>query len=95
MSLSKRITLTVRDYTVRLSSAIKLYQNDQIYLIFEINKYGIDVDGMDNQHETIMPINPLKAELFFETPLGIDSVESADIIDNKVTFHLEKKKTVN
>ena len=93
MSLSKRIILTVRDYTVRLSSAIKLYQNDQLYLIFEINKYGIDVDGMDNQYETIMPINPLKANLFFETPLGTDSVESVDIIDNTVTFHLESRHT--
>ena len=93
MSLSKRIILTVRDYTVRLSSPIKLYQNDQIYLIFEINKCGIDVDGMDNQYETIMPINPLKANLFFETPLGTDSVESGEIVDNTVVFHLTSEQT--
>ena len=93
MSLSKKIILTVRDYSVRLSSPIKLYQNDQLYLIFEINKYGIDVAGTNNQYETIMPINPLKANLFFETPLGTDSIESADIIGNTVIFHLESEHT--
>lgn len=93
MSLSKRIILTVKDYSVGLSSPIKLYQNDQIYLIFEINEYGIDVTGTNNRHEKIMPINPLKAYLFFETPLGTDSVESVDIIDNAITFHLESNYT--
>lgn len=42
-----------------------------------------------------MPINPLKAKLLIETPFGIDSVESASIDENKITFHLDSEYTQN
>lgn len=95
MALSKIVTLTVHGHTVRLSNPIKLFQNDQLYLIFEILKYGIDVKDGDINEKYIMPINPLTATLYFETPLGIDSIESAEIVDNKIIFHLESKYTRN
>ena len=36
MALSKRITLTIDGYEVKLSSELKFYQNDQLNLVFEI-----------------------------------------------------------
>lgn len=94
MSLSKTIQLTVNGYDIKLSSELKFYQNDQLKLIFEINEYGIDVkNGI--KVRTLMPVQPLSARLFFETPLGVDSVESATIEDNAVTFYLSKTQTGN
>ena len=93
MALSKVITLTVRDHTIKLSNQIKFFQNDQIYLMFIINEYGINVKNGVSDTKTIMPINPLQATLYIETPLGVDSIESANIENNRIVFHLESKYT--
>ena len=93
MALSKVINLTVRDHTIKLSNQIKIFQNDQIYLMFIINEYGINVKNGVSDIKTIMPINPLQATLYIETPLGVDSIESTIIEDNTVIFHLESKYT--
>ena len=64
MALSKKITLTINGYTVKLSSGIKFYQNDQIHLIFEIIENTIIIkDGTTTK--VSLPINPLKSKLFF------------------------------
>lgn len=94
MSLSKKVQLTVSGYSINLSSELKFYQNDQIKLIFEINEYGIEVtNGV--KVRSIMPLEPLRARLFFETPSGVDSIESALIENNAVTFYLSEKQTSN
>ena len=92
MALSKQITLTIDGYKIKLSSELKFYQNDQLNLVFEIVENTINVkDGVTTR--TIIPINPLQAVLFFETPLGVDSVESGEIVDNAVVFHLTSEQT--
>ena len=92
MALSKKVTLTIDGYTVKLSSGLKFYQNDQIHLIFEIVENTIIIkDGTATRAS--LPINPLKAKLYFETPDGVDSVESAEIVDNMVVFHLKSVHT--
>lgn len=92
MSLNKIISLTVNDYDIKLSSNIKFYQNDQLKLIFEINEYGINVEN-GVKVRTPMPVTPLSAILFIETPLGVDSIESAVIENNTVTFYLSSTQT--
>ena len=92
MALSKRITLTIDGYEVKLSSELKFYQNDQLNLVFEIVENTINVkDGVATH--AIVPINPLQAVLYFETPSGVDSVESGEIVDNAVVFHLTSEQT--
>ena len=92
MALSKKVTLTIDGYVIKLSSGLKFYQNDQIHLIFEIVENTIIVkDGTATRAS--LPINPLKAKLYFETPDGVDSVESAEIVDNMVVFHLKSVHT--
>ena len=92
MALSKRITLTIDGYNVKLSSELKFYQNDQLNLVFEIVENTINIkDGVATR--TIVPINPLQAVLYFETPSGVDSVESGEIVDNAVVFHLTSEQT--
>ena len=92
MSLSKRVKLTVNGFNIKLDSPLKFYQNDQLYLFFEIYENTIEInDGVSSY--SILPIEPLQATLFFETPLGIDTVKSATIIDNAVVFHLTKDHT--
>lgn len=92
MALSKHFTLTIDGYNAKLSSELKFYQNDQLNLVFEIVENTINVKNGVATRATI-PINPLQAVLFFETPLGIDSIESGEIVDNAVVFHLTSKQT--
>lgn len=92
MALSKLITLTIDGYKIKLSSELKFYQNDQLNLVFEIVENTINVkDGVATR--ATVPINPLQAVLYFETPLGVDSVESGEIVDNAVVFHLTSEQT--
>ena len=93
MALSKHVVLTIDGYAVRLSSSLKFYQNDQIHLVFEIIENTIVVKDGGITAKSILPINPLRAKLFFETPDGVNSVESAEIIDNRVVFHLTSAHT--
>ena len=93
MALSKMITITTNGHAIKLSTPIRIFQNDQLYLIFRINEYGINVKGGRSDIKTIMPINPLTATLYVETPMGIDSIESASIENNTVVFHLKNKYT--
>ena len=92
MSLNKSISLTVNDYDIKLSSNIKFYQNDQLKLKFEINEYGINVENGVKVRAS-MPVTPLSAILFIETPLGVDSIESTVIENNTVTFYLSSTHT--
>lgn len=92
MSLSTNITLTVSDYDVKLSRNLKFYENDQLKLIFTLNHWGIDNTNGVTQ-KALMPLNALSAILFIETPLGVDSIESATIKENVVTFYLTSNQT--
>ena len=92
MALSTSITLTVSDYDIKLSRNLKFYENDQLKLIFTLNYWGIDnANGVTQK--VLMPLNALSAILFIETPLGVDSIESATIEENVVTFYLTSNQT--
>ena len=92
MALSTKITLTVSDYDIKLSRNLKFYENDQLKLIFTLNYWGIDnANGVTQK--VLMPLNALSAILFIETPLGVDSIESANIEENVVTFYLTSNQT--
>ena len=60
MALSKVITLTVNGHTIKLSNQIKVFQNDQIYLVFRINEYGISVKGGTSDTKKLCLLIPYK-----------------------------------
>lgn len=97
MALSKKVSLTVHEYSIKLSSDIKLYQNDAIHLIFEINEYGVTVNDSGLKTKTIMPVNPLYAFLIIECPNdnNSDKIESLSIVDNQICFHIDARYTMN
>lgn len=92
MSLTKKVYLTISGYDIKLSDNLMFYQNDQLKLIFYINEYGIDYEN-NATTRVLMPVNPLNAILFIENPDGVDSVSSAKIEDNAVTFYLDSTHT--
>lgn len=92
MSLTKKVYLTISGYDIKLSDNLTFYQKDQLKLIFYINEYGIDY-GNNATTRALMPVNPLNAILFIENPNGVDSVSSAKIEDNAVTFYLDSTHT--
>lgn len=92
MSLTKKVYLTISGYDIKLSDNLTFYQKDQLKLIFYINEYGIDYEN-NATTRALMPVNPLNAILFIENPDGVDSVSSARIEDNAVTFYLDSTHT--
>lgn len=92
MSLTKKVYLTISGYDIKLSDNLMFYQKDQLKLIFYINEYGIDYEN-NATTRALMPVNPLNAILFIENPDGVDSVSSARIEDNAVTFYLDSTHT--
>lgn len=92
MSLTKKVYLTISGYDIKLSDNLTFYQKDQLKLIFYINEYGIDYEN-NATTRALMPVNPLNAILFIENPDGVDSVSSAKIEDNAVTFYLDSTHT--
>ena len=95
MSIYKKVSLTVANYSSRLSSEIQFFKNDAVDLVFSIYEFGIEVKPNGVSKARTMPINPLKAKLLIETPFGVDSVESASIVENEVMFKLDEIYTQN
>lgn len=89
MSLHKKILLIVSGYKASLSDNLKFYQNDQINIVFEINDFRIN----DSMSKTLVPLKPIKATLYIETPFGVESIESSDVSENAVTFFISSKYT--
>lgn len=95
MSIYKKVSLTVANYSSRLSSEIQFFKNDAVDLVFSIYEFGIEVKPNGVSKARTMQINPLKAKLLIETPFGVDSVESASIVENEVMFKLDEIYTQN
>lgn len=95
MSIYKKVSLTVANYSSSLSSEIQFFKNDAVDLVFSIYEFGIEVKPNGISKARTMPINPLKAKLLIETPFGVDSVESASIVENEVMFKLDEIYTQN
>ena len=90
MGLSKNITLTIKDYEIKLDKQIKFYENDTIDLCFSILEYGIEVQNGVSINK-LMPIQALTAYMLIETPQGVDYAESTKIENNKIVFNLGAK----
>ena len=90
MGLSKNITLTIKDYEIKLDKEIKFYENDTIDLCFSILEYGIEVKNGVSVNK-LMPIQALTAYMLIETPQGVDYAESTKIENNKIVFNLGTK----
>lgn len=88
-------TVDVANYSSSLSSEIQFFKNDAVDLVFSIYEFGIEVKPNGISKARTMPINPLKAKLLIETPYGVDSVESASIVENEVMFKLDEIYTQN
>lgn len=95
MSIYKKVSLTVANYSSSLSSEIQFFKNDAVDLVFSIYEFVIEVKPNGISKARTMPINPLKAKLLIETPFGVDSVESASIVENEVMFKLDEIYTQN
>ena len=92
MALSKEITLTIKDYSITLSSAIKFYVNDCVDLIFILNRWGIDNDN------GVKEANPfdlagITADLLVENPGLNDTIEPTTINQNRIVFRFTNKYT--
>lgn len=92
MSLSKNISLTIKDYSITLSGDLKFYVNDSLDLIFTINKYGIN-NANALSSSLIFDLTELTAYLLIENPNLVDSIEATSITDDTIVFRFTKKYT--
>lgn len=100
MSLIKKIDLSVKDYTINLSTPLKLYKGDTVTLVFKLQQFGYEVvaeptTGMTYKMKRMVPINPLGGVLLIESPENKDSVNCAEIRENVIIFKLDSSHTSN
>ena len=93
MSLYKRISLTINDYTGIIAPNIKFYVNDCLDLIFNIKSWDIRNKLSADTTNSTLTLENMTANLLVETPNETDTIESTRIEGNDITFRFEKKFT--
>ena len=94
MSLSKEITLIIKDYSIKLSSPLKFYVNDSLKLVFTIKKMEIiNANNINTISADYFPLDGLTAQLLIENLQGTDSIEATTIEGNKMSFIFTNKYT--
>ena len=93
MSLYKRISLSINDYTGTLTKNIKFYVNDCLDLIFTIKSWDIRNKLTTDETDSTLTLENITANLLIETPNETDTIEATKIVGNDITFRFEKKFT--
>ena len=93
MSLYKRISLSINDYTGIIAPNIKFYVNDCLDLIFNIKSWDIRNKLSADTTNSTLTLENMSANLLVETPNETDTIESTRIEGNDITFRFEKKFT--
>ena len=93
MSLYKRISLSINDYTGAIVPNIKFYVNDCLDLIFNIKSWDIRNKLSTDTTNSTLTLENMTANLLVETPNETDTIESTRIEGNDITFRFEKKFT--
>ena len=93
MSLYKRISLTINDYTGVIVPNIKFYVNDCLDLIFNIKSWDIRNKLSTDATDSTLTLENMSANLLVESPNETDTIESTQITGNDITFKLEKRFT--
>ena len=92
MSLSKEITLIIKDYSIKLSNPLKFYVNDSLKLVFTIKKMEV-INANNNNSADYFPLDDLTAQLLIENSQGTDSIEATSVEGNKISFVFTNKYT--
>ena len=94
MSLSKEITLIIKNYSIKLSNPLNFYVNDSLKLVFTIKKMEIiNANNINTISADYFPLDGLTAQLLIENILGTDSIEATSIEGNKMSFMFTNKYT--
>lgn len=93
MSLYKRISLSINDYTGIIVPNIKFYVNDCLDLIFNIKSWDIRNRLSTDTTNSTLTLEDMTANLLVETPNETDTIEATQITGNDIKFRLEKRFT--
>lgn len=93
MSLYKRISLSINDYTGIIVPNIKFYVNDCLDLIFNIKSWDIRNRLSTDTTNSTLTLEDITANLLVETPNETDTIEATQISGNDIKFRLEKRFT--
>ena len=93
MSLYKRISLSINDYTGIIAPNIKFYVNDCLDLIFNIKSWDVRNKLTTDKTDSTLTLENMSANLLVESPNETDTIEATQIAGNDIKFRLEKKFT--
>ena len=93
MSLYKRISLSINDYTGIIAPNIKFYVNDCLDLIFNIKSWDVRNKLSTDKTDSTLTLENMSANLLVESPNETDTIEATQITGNDIKFRLEKKFT--
>lgn len=89
-----KTTLKVNGYKADLLPQLLLYKGDVVYIEFTIyNKILSSINGKSVEKD--LPLSSLSdVKLILRTPNGTQTLESMEIIENKVKFRMDVSDTV-
>ena len=89
-----KTTLKVDGYKANLSPQLLLYKGDIVYIEFTLyNKILSSINGRNVEEH--LPLDSLaEVKLVLRTPDGTKTLESMEIIENKVKFRMDVSNTV-
>ena len=93
MSLYKRISLSINDYTGIIVPNIKFYVNDCLDLIFNIKSWDVRNKLSTDATDSTLTLENMTANLLVEAPNETDTIEATQLVGNDIKFRLEKKFT--
>ena len=93
MSLYKRISLSINDYTGVIVPNIKFYVNDCLDLIFNIKSWDIRNKLSADTTNSTLTLEDMSAYLLAITPSKTDSIEATTIQGNDIIFRFDQDYT--
>ena len=93
MSLYKRISLSINDYTGVIVPNIKFYVNDCLDLVFNIKSWDVRNKLSTDATDSTLTLENMTANLLVESPNETDTIEATQLVGNDIKFRLEKKFT--
>ena len=93
MSLYKRISLTINDYTGTIVPNIKFYVNDCLDLVFNIKSWDVRNKLSTDATDSTLTLENMTANLLVESPNETDTMAGTQLSGSDIKFRLEKKFT--
>lgn len=96
MSLVQNTTIVIDGYDIHISKPIKMWVNDRLTLKITLEQWGVEnpnAISFKAPKTEPFPLDGLYANMYVETAIGTDTIESTRIDNNIIQFDINSMHT--